>query len=105
MKDKDLLVVIAEMLRKQDQHSEILNLHTQILNQHTQILNQHTQILEKTNDTLSVFMDVSIKQFEQQQQFNEKFLNRLERLEDFGAQTLELNKQVVLRLENIEKKL
>lgn len=45
MKDKDLLVVVGEMLRKQDQHSEILNLHTQILN-------QHTQILEKTNETL-----------------------------------------------------
>ncbi len=54
---------------------------------------------------LSSFIDISIKQFEQEQQFNEKFLSRLEKLEDFSAQTLELNKQVVHRLENIDKKL
>ena len=54
---------------------------------------------------LSSFIDISIKQFEQEQQFNEKFLSRLEKLEDVRAQTLELNKQVVHRLENIDKKL
>ncbi len=54
---------------------------------------------------LSSFIDISIKQFEQQQQFNEKFLSHLEKLEDLSAQTLELNKQVVHRLENIDKKL
>jgi hypothetical protein len=98
MKDKDLLVVIAEMLRKQDQHSEILNLHTQILN-------QHTQILERTNETLVAFADVSIKQFEQQQVFNEKFLGRLDNMEKFNEQVLDLNKKMVDRLEAIEKKL
>jgi len=54
---------------------------------------------------LSSFIDISIKQFEQQQQFNEKFLSSLKKLEDFSAQTLELNKQVAHRLENIDKKL
>ena len=54
---------------------------------------------------LSSFIDISIKQFEQQQQFNEKFLSHLEKLEDLSAQTLELHKQVVHRLENIAKKL
>ena len=54
---------------------------------------------------LNSFIDISIKQFEQQQQFNEKFLSHLEKLENFSAQTLELNKQVVHRLENIDKKL
>lgn len=91
MKDKDLLVVIAEMLRKQDQQSEILNQHTQILGQHTQLLTNQSLLLEKTNETLSAFMEVSVKQFEQQQNFNEQYL--------------QLNKQVVDRLEKIEKKL
>jgi hypothetical protein len=91
MKDKDLLVVIAEMLRKQDQQAETLNLHTQILQHHTQILTNQTQLLEKTNETLSTFMEVSIKQFDEQHKFNEKFLASNERIAD--------------RLDNIEKKL
>lgn len=99
MSDKDLLVVIAEMLRKQDQqaeklgehsvilnqHTEILNQHTEILNQHTGILNQHTEVLieqrvltKETNDTLKQFMEVSINQFQQQQEFNERFFNKLD---------------------------
>ena len=77
MKDKDLLVVIAEMLRKQDQQ--------------TQILTNQSLLLEKTNETLNTFMEVSVKQFEQQQSFNEQYL--------------QLNRQVVERLEKIEKKL
>ena len=91
MKDKDLLVVIAEMLRKQDQQAETLNLHTEILQHHTQILSHQTQLLEKTNETLSTFMEVSVKQFDEQHRFNEKFL--------------ELNEKVIDRLDKIEKKL
>lgn len=110
MSDKDLLAAISEMLRKQDQHSEILNKqseildkhseilssHTEILNSHTEILNGHTRILEKQADTLEVvsstlsnFMNVSIKQFEQQQVFNEKFVSQ--------------NEKIVSRLDSIEK--
>ncbi|MFD2162520.1 hypothetical protein ACFSJU_08950 [Paradesertivirga mongoliensis] len=77
MKDKDLLVVIAEMLRKQDQHTEILT--------------NQSRLLEKTHETLTAFMEVSIKQFDEQHKFNERFL--------------ELNEKVVDRLEKIEKKL
>ncbi|HEX8377042.1 MAG TPA: hypothetical protein VF602_04440 [Pedobacter sp.] len=91
MKDKDLLVVIAGMLRKQDQQAETLNLHTQILQHHTQILTNQTQLLEKTNETLSSFMEVSVKQFDEQHRFNEQFL--------------ELNQKMADRLERIEKKL
>jgi len=103
MNDKDLLVVISEMLQKQDQHSEILNKqseilnkHSEILNGHTEILNGHTKILEKQAETLEVvsttlsnFMDVSIKQFDQQQVFNEKFVSQ--------------NEKIVNRLDSIEK--
>ena len=105
MSDKDLLVVISEMLRKQDQqaekldehsrilnqHSGILNEHTEILNEHTGILRSHTEILNKqidisnkqtglimeTNATLKEFMSISVQQFQQQQDFNEKFLSTL----------------------------
>ena len=101
MSDKDLLVVISEMLRKQDQqaekldeHSRILNQHSEILNEHTVILKNHTQILNKqidisnkqttliieTNSTLKEFMNVSIQQFQQQQDFNERFLNKLDEI-------------------------
>lgn len=76
MKDKDLLVVIAEMLRKQD---------------------QHTEILDGINKNLTGFMDISIKQFEQQQVFNECFLDSFNRM-------AELNEKVVDRSDKNRKK-
>ena len=94
MSDKNPLVVISEMLHKQDlqaekldehslilnQHTGILNQHTEILNQHTQILNQHAGLIKETNDTLKPFVDISIIQFQQQQNFNERFLNKLDEI-------------------------
>ncbi|MBE7175486.1 MAG: hypothetical protein INR69_03735 [Mucilaginibacter polytrichastri] len=59
MTDKDLYVVIAEMLRKQDQQAEIL---------------------ERIEGKLTDFMDVSVKQFGQQQKFNVSFLSAQENL-------------------------
>ena len=115
MNDKDLLVVISEMLRKQDQHSEILNkqseilnkhseilnTHTEILSNHTEILNGHTKILEKqaetleaVSSTLSNFMNVSIKQFEQQQVFNEKVINRLESIEKLLTYLVDMDERL-----------
>ena len=91
MSDKDLLVVISEMLRKQDQQAEKLEEHSVILNQHTRILDEHTGILNEqsgilneqsglireTNNTLKQYIDISIQQFQLQQNFNERFLNKL----------------------------
>jgi hypothetical protein len=77
MTDKDLLVVVSEMLRKQDQQSEKLDEHSEIMNKHTEILNQQTNLINETNNTLRQLMEVSIQQFQQQQQFNEKFLDKL----------------------------
>lgn len=54
MAGKDLYVVIAEMLRKQDQQSEIL---------------------ERIDSTLQEFMGLTLKQFEQQLKFNENLLD------------------------------
>lgn len=60
MAEKDLLEIIADMLRKLDQHSEIL---------------------EKQGEVLTTFMDGSLKQFDQQMIINEKIIKRLENLE------------------------
>jgi hypothetical protein len=82
MSDKDLLVVISEMLRKQDQHSEILS------NQ-TKILNIHTKKFEEMDSTLKSLLDISITQFEKQQVFNEKMLDRFNKQEDFNNKLLD----------------
>jgi len=70
MADKELLEIIADMLRKLDQHSETLELQ---------------------NKALTSFMDGSLKQFDQQQIFNEKLLK--------------MNNKIVDRLEILEAKM
>ncbi|HCN84948.1 MAG TPA: hypothetical protein DIT07_15225 [Sphingobacteriaceae bacterium] len=91
MADKDLLVVISEMLRKQD---------------------QQTEILRETNSTLTQFMGVSVKQFEQQHKFNEQQqeFNRQQQefnkqQQEFNTKFLEQNHKIVDRLDSIEEKL
>ena len=99
MSDKDLLVVISEMLRKQDQQAEKLDEHSVILNRHTAILDHHTGLITETNETLKRFVDISIQQFEQlnhqyehQQLHNERFLNSLNQLnERFSSGLNQLN--------------
>ncbi|MEP6613081.1 MAG: hypothetical protein ABJA76_14375 [Mucilaginibacter sp.] len=87
MSDKDLLVVISEMLRKQDQqaekldeHSRILNHHTEILNKQIDISNRQTTLIVETNSTLKEFMNISVQQFQQQQEFNGRFLSKLDEI-------------------------
>ncbi|MVN23238.1 hypothetical protein [Mucilaginibacter arboris] len=67
MADKDLLAIIADILRKMDQHDGILDLHTKLLE-------KQGEAIIRIGDTLNTFMDVSVKHFEQQQNFNERFL-------------------------------
>ena len=68
MADKDLLGIIADMLRKLDQHSEILE--------------RQSDALKKQTEVLTAFMDGTVKQFDQQTIINEKLINRLDNLED-----------------------
>jgi predicted nucleic acid-binding Zn-ribbon protein len=75
MSDKDLLVVISEMLRKQDQHSELLS--------------KQTETLEKIGTSLNNFIEISINQFEQQFKFNEKFIDNFEKQQKFNEYFLE----------------
>src|SRR5690606_29928531 len=98
MADKDLLVVISEMLRKQD---------------------QQTELLRETNSTLTQFMGVSVKQFEQQHKFNKQQQEFNKQQQEFNKQQQEFNKQqqefnakfleqnhkIVDRLDSIEDKL
>ncbi len=67
MADEDLLGIIADMLRKLDQHSEILERQSIALN---------TQV-----EVLTAFMEGSLKQFDQQMIINDKIIKRLENLE------------------------
>jgi len=90
MSDKDLLVVISEMLRKQDQQAEILS--------------KHTEILEDTRESLMNFVDISMQQVEQQQVFNEKMLEFNNRfLTQFDRQN-EFNERFLSKLDEIAKK-
>lgn len=98
MADKDLLVVISEMLRKQD---------------------QQTEILRETNSTLKQFMEVSIEEFKyqrkfqerqeefnkQQQEFNKQQLGWNQQQQKFNTQFLEQNHKIVDRLDSIEKRI
>lgn len=77
MSDKDLLVVISEMLRKQD---------------------QHTEIISETNVKLQKFIDISVEHFTFQQHF-------AERQEKFNERQEDLNKHILGRLENIDNNL
>ena len=97
MSDKDLLVVISEMLRKQDQQAEKLD-------EHSRILNQHTEILEETKETLKSFVDISIQQFQEQHSFNEQIMEFNKRfMAQFDRQN-EFNERFLNKLDEISKK-
>ena len=85
MSDKDLLVVISEMLRKQDQHSELLS--------------KQTESINKIGSSLDNFIEISINQFEQQQNFNQKFLEKLDQIGEGNNRNSRLNE----RVEKLEK--
>ena len=93
MADKDLLEVIAEMLRKQDQHSEL------IVETNNGIKETNSQLGE-TNSILKEFMGVSIKQWEEQQKFNERIFNKLDGIEKQLEKIADLEDRVK-RIENI----
>lgn len=91
MTDKDLSVVISEMLRKQDQQAEILA--------------RHTQILGETNETLKNYVDVSIQQFQQQDNFNAHFLAELKKQDAQFERQNQFNERFLDKLDEIAKKL
>ena len=72
MADKHLLEKIAEMLRKQDRHSELLGGLGNGLEVLSAKIDGVSGRLDNTNSILKDFMAVSIKQWEEQQKFNER---------------------------------
>lgn len=86
MADKDLLEVISEMLRKQDQQSEL-------------IVVTNNRIME-TNNILKEFMGVSIKQWDEQQKFNERLYVKVDGIEKQIVKIADLEDRVK-RIENI----
>jgi hypothetical protein len=79
MSDKDLLVVISEMLRKQDQQAEILN--------------EHTKIINETNNNLNEFIELSTKEFQGQYKFNNKFELEFVKQKEFNEEQKQFNEE------------
>ena len=88
MSNKDLLEIIAEMLRKQDQHSELIAITNKkvgdmsdkigSLNDKFDFMNER---LGETNMILKEFMGISVKQWEEQQKFNERLFDKVDGIE------------------------
>jgi protein-tyrosine phosphatase len=91
MTDKDLLVVISELLQKQDQQAEILN--------------KQSGMIEETNKTLQKFMEVSIKQFEWQHENAEEQKKINERQQYFNERQQDFNERFLAKLDEISNKL
>lgn len=89
MTDKDLLVIIAEMLRKQDQHTEILQKQGEILQKQNETLQKQGEILNDMNLTLKGFMQLSIKQFDEHQKFNERIIKKFDEQQIFNERLFE----------------
>ena len=88
MGNKDLVEIIAEMLRKQDQHSELIAITNKkvgdmsdkigSLNDKFDFMNEK---LGETNMILKEFMGISVKQWEEQQKFNERLFDKVDGIE------------------------
>jgi methyl-accepting chemotaxis protein len=100
MADKDLLEIISEMLRKQDRHSELLGGLGNGLEVLGAKIDGVSERLESTNSILKDFMSVSIKQWEEQQKFNERLYTRVEGIEKHLEKIADLEDRVK-RIENI----
>src|SRR3569833_129166 len=85
MSDKDLLVVISEMLRKQDQQAEILG--------------KHTQILQETREALTDFIEISPQEFQRNNSFNERQERFNERQERFNEKMLDFNNRFLTQFD------
>lgn len=93
--DKDIIEVIAEMLIKQDETN-------QRLVETNQRLEQTNQKIEQTNNILKDFMEISIKQWNEQHRFNEKLFEKLTDLVKFEDRIKHLE-ALETRVEKIEK--
>ena len=104
--DKEIALIISEMLIKQDETT------AQIKDLTINVQNATTQIKE-TNNILKDFVGLSVKQWEQQQVFNERIVTELKEIKDVLSTLAQLDSRLKAieerenkfesRLANIEK--
>lgn len=98
--DKELALLLAEMLIKQDENTDQIKLltdHARYTNDQLNVLTDHSL---ETNNILREFMSVSVKQWEQQHAFNEMFVTELRSIKDL----LSTLTQIEARLKAIEER-
>ncbi len=91
--DKEIALIIAEILIKQDETT------AQVSNVAIQINNVTTEVKE-TNSILKDFMAISVKQWEQQHKFNELIVSELKNIKE----VLSALSQLETRLKAIEER-
>ncbi|TAF45332.1 MAG: hypothetical protein EAZ51_04750 [Sphingobacteriales bacterium] len=94
--EQSLLVLLAEMLKKQEQHSEILKNHSEILKKHSQIMT--TLVHEVKDQSLSM-----VNFFDNQKQFNTSLITELKEIKGFLSSLTDLNDRMKI-LEQKENK-
>ena len=94
--DKELALIIAEMLIKQDETTAQLKEHNQLIKETNNSiketnnsiketnnsLTETNNFLKETNDILKEFMGISVKQWEQQHVFNEIIAGELKEIKN-----------------------
>jgi len=80
--DKELALIIAEMLIKQDDTtSQVKEVTVQLKDVVAQV-NEVATLQKETNSILRDFMGISVKQWEQQQNFNEVIITQLREIKE-----------------------
>lgn len=98
--DKELALILAEILIKQDENTaQIKELNAQ-QKETNGALKETNSALQETNNILKDFMGVSVKQWEQQQKFNEIIITELKEIK----QTLSILAQLDTRLKAVEER-
>jgi hypothetical protein len=111
--DKEIALIIAEMLIKQDETTEqVKEVATQVKEVITHV-NGITIEVKETNSILRDFMGISVKQWEQQQTFNEVIITQLKEIKEVLSTLAQLDARLKAveeresrfesRLANIEK--
>ncbi|MET4082071.1 ABC-type Fe3+-citrate transport system substrate-binding protein [Pedobacter sp. UYP30] len=95
--DKDIIEVIAEMLIKQDET-------TAGIKETNERIKGTAEKINETNEILREFMAVSVKRWDQQQRFNEKFFEKLGNIEKW-MEKMSLLEDRVKHLESLEDRL
>lgn len=98
--DKELALIIAEMLIKQDETTAQLKTVSEGIKIVSEDVKTVTTELKETNIILKDFMAISVKQWEQQHKFNELIVSELKNIKE----VLSTLSQLETRLKAIEER-